>query len=78
MKENEDELVFGIMYHSSLAQLKIKMTRIHLLLTPNNKHNNVFRDVPFIGFRRAKGLKDILVRVKTPQIKSKVGAVLVK
>ena len=74
MKENEDELVFGIMYHSSLAQLKIKMTRIHLLLTPDNKH----KDVPFIGFRRAKCLKDILVRVKTPQIKSKVGAVLVK
>ena len=77
MKENEDKLVFSITYHSCLAQLKIIMTRIHLLLTPNNEHNNVFRDVPFIWFRRAKGLKDILVRAKKPQIKSKVGAILV-
>ena len=47
------------------------MTRIHLLLTPDNEHNKVFRDVPIIGFRRAKSLKDILVRAKVPQIKNK-------
>ena len=47
------------------------MTRIHLLLTPENEHNKVFRDVPIIGFRRAKGLKDTLVRAKVPQIKNK-------
>ena len=47
------------------------MTRIHLLLTPDNEHNNVFRDVPIIGFRRAKSLKDILGRAKIPQIKCK-------
>ena len=58
-------------YHSSLAQLKVIMTRIHLLLTPENEHNKVFRDVPIIGFRRAKSLKDILVRAKIPQIKNK-------
>ena len=47
------------------------MTRIHLLLTPANEHNKVFRDVPIIGFRRAKSLKDILVRAKVPQFKNK-------
>ena len=47
------------------------MTRIQLLLTPDNEHNKVFRDVPIIGFRRAKSLKGILVKAKTPQIKSK-------
>ena len=70
-KENEDKLVFNITYHPSLAQLKIIMTRISLLLTPDNEHNKVLRDVPIIGFRRAKSLKDILVRAKTPQIKNK-------
>ena len=58
------------MYHPSLAQLNITMTSIHLLLTPDNEHNKVFRDVPVIGFRRAKSLKDILVRAKIPQFKS--------
>ena len=67
-KENEDKLVFNITYHPSLAQLKVIMTKIHLLLTPDKEHNKVFRDVPIIGFRRAKSLKDILVRAKVPQI----------
>ena len=48
------------------------MNKIHLLLTLDNKHNKVFRDVPIIGFRRAKSLKDILVRAKIPQIKKKL------
>ena len=48
------------------------MTRIHLLLTPDNEHNKLFRDIPIIGFRRDKSLKDILVRAKIPQIKNKV------
>ena len=47
------------------------MTRIHLLLTPDNEHNKLFRDVPIIGLRRAKSLRDILVRAKIPQIKNK-------
>ena len=71
-KEKEDKLVLNITYHPSLTQLKIRMTRIHLLLTPDNEHNKVFRDVPIIGFRKAKSLKDILVRAKIPQIKNKV------
>ena len=35
-KENEDKLVLNITYHPSLAPLKTIMTRIHLLLTPDN------------------------------------------
>ena len=70
-KKNEDKIVLNITYHPSPAQLKLIMTRIHLLLTPDNKHNKLFRDVPIIGFRRAKSLKDILVRTEIPQIKNK-------
>ena len=47
------------------------MTRVHLLLTPDNEHNKVFRDVPTTGFGRAKILKYILVRTKVHQIKNK-------
>ena len=60
-KENEDKLVLNITYRLSLAQLKVIMARIHLLLTSDNEHNKVFRDAAIIGFRRAKSLKDILV-----------------
>ena len=67
-KENEDKLVLNITYHLSLAKLKAIMTKIHLLLTPDNEYNKMFRDVPIIGFRRAKSLKDIHVRAKIPKI----------
>ena len=70
-KENEDKLVLNITYHHSLARLKVIITRINLLLTPDNEHNKVFKDVAMIRFRRAKSLKDILVRAKVPQIKNK-------
>ena len=70
-KENEDKLVLHIAFHPSLAQLRVIMTSIQVLLTLDNEHNKVFRDVPITEFRRAKSLKDFLVRTKVPQIKSK-------
>ena len=42
------------------------MLPIHLLLTPNEKHSRVFHNVPFVGFKRCKSLKDILVRARLP------------
>ena len=36
-KDNEDKIVFNITYHPSVAQLKIIMTRMYLLLTPDNE-----------------------------------------
>ena len=65
-EENEKQLVLKITYHPSLTQLKNIKSRIHLLLTLDNEHNKVFRDVSIIGFRRAKILKDVLVRAKSP------------
>ena len=46
------------------------MTKIHLLLAPDNEHNKLFRDTPFTRFRRANSLKDTLVRAKIPHIKN--------
>ena len=44
------------------------LSEAHLLLTPDNEHRKVFGSVPVIGFKRAKSLKDILVRAKLPPI----------
>ena len=51
--ENKEKPFLNITHSSSVAQLKNIMTKTKLLLTPDNEHN-VFRDVPIIGFRRAK------------------------
>ena len=44
------------------------MSFLHLLLAPDQEHQQVFYKVPIIGFRRAKSLKDILVRAKVPPV----------
>ena len=77
-KENEKKLVLNITCHPSVAMLKILKTRIHLLLTPDNEHIKVFRNVAIIEFRRAKSLKNILVRAKNLKLKTKVCVALVK
>ena len=37
-----------------------------MLLTPNAQHRQVFPEVPIVGFKRGKVLKDLLVRVQVP------------
>ena len=44
------------------------MEELHILLTPNNEHKKVFPNVPVIGFRNGKSLKDFLVRATLPKL----------
>ena len=44
------------------------MEELHILLTPNKEHKKVFLNVPVIGFRNGKGLKDFLVTATLPKI----------
>ena len=64
--------MFNFIYHQNFSNLKDTMSFLHLLLTPDQEHQKVFDKVAIIGFRRAKSLKDILVRAKVvPVQKSK-------
>ena len=40
---------------------------LHLLLAPEKDHKKVFPDVPVVGFRNGKSLKDYLVRAALPK-----------
>ena len=44
------------------------MEELHISLTPNKEHKKVFPDVPVVGFRNGKSLKDYLVRAKLPKL----------
>ena len=70
---NKSRIVFNIAYHPVFSKLKNKLSEIHLLLTPDREHGKVFEKVPIIGFRRAKSLKDILVRAKVAPLEKKKG-----
>ena len=41
-----------------------------ILLTPDREHSKVFEDIPIIGFKKGKSLRDILVRAKVPPLKT--------
>ena len=69
---NNSRFVFSITYHPVLSKLKNLLSETHLLLTPDREHGIIFERILIIGFRRARSLKDILVRAKVaPQEKKK-------
>ena len=49
-KRNDYQLVFNITYHPNFSNLKDTMSFLHLLLTPDQEHLQVFHKVPIIGF----------------------------
>ena len=74
MRRNKSRFVFNITNHPVLSKLKNILSEIHLLLTPDREHGKIFEKIPIVGFRRAKSLKDILVRAKVAPIEKKKGS----
>ena len=50
------------------------MFRLKLLLTPEREHGKVFERIHIVRFRRAKVLKDILMRAKVALLEKKKGS----
>ena len=73
-KIKEKRLVFNVTYHPAFSKLKKVMSNIHILLTPDQEHNRVSKEVPIIGFGRAKSLKDLLVRARVLPLYKKEGS----
>ena len=69
----KSRIVFNITYHAVFPKFKDVLCEIHLLLTTDREHGKVFEKVPIIGFRRAKSVKDILVRAKVAPLEKKKG-----
>ena len=61
-KDEGYKLTFNITYHPMLSHVKSILYKLHVLLTCNKEHQNVFTEVPIIGFKNTKSLKDHLVR----------------
>ena len=71
---NNSSFIFNITYHPVVSKLKNVPSEIHLLLTRDREHGKVFKRIPIVCFRRAKPLKDILVRVKVAPLEKKKGS----
>ena len=61
----EDRLVLNLTYHPLLKDFQKVLNEAQILLTPNEEHKTVFGEKPpMIGWRKARTLKDYLVRAK--------------
>ena len=60
--------MFNITFHPNFSNLKDTLSFLHLLLRPDQEHQQVCHKVPIIGIRRVKSIKDILVRAKVPPV----------
>ena len=50
------------------------MEKLQILLAPDKEHKNVFPEVPTVGFRHGKSLKDYLVRAVLPKMDNAGGS----
>ena len=67
MSRNDDRVTFNIMYYPVFKN-RIVLEELHILFAPDEQHRKVFTDIPRIGFKNGKSLKDHLVRSVLPKI----------
>ena len=65
---SEKKLTFNITYYQTFQIVRAIMEELHILLTPNKEHKKVLPNVPVIGFRNGKSLKDFLVIGTLPKL----------
>ena len=67
-ESNQKKLTFNITYYLVFQNVRNILQELHILLTPAQEHKKVFQDIPVVGFRNGKSLKDHLVRAKLPNV----------
>ena len=68
MSRNDDRVTFNITYYPVFKNIRILLEELHILLAPDEQHRKVFTDIPRIGLKNGKSLKDHLVRSVLPKI----------
>ena len=62
ISRNDDRVTFSITYYPVFKNIRRAEEELHILLAPDEQHSKVFTDIPRIGFKNGKSLKDYLVR----------------
>ena len=55
--------MFNITYHPVFCNVRKILEEIHVILAPDDRRKKVFPDIPLIGFKDNKSLRDHLVRL---------------
>ena len=68
VREEQNKITFNLTYYPVFQNVKNILAELHLLLTPDVAHKAVFTNVPIIGFKNDRSLKDHLVRAVLPKV----------
>ena len=70
----ENKLTLNITYYHAFQNTKTILEELQILLAPDKEHQKVFPNVPIVGFRNGKSLKDHLVRASLPILNQTLGS----
>ena len=70
----ESKLTFNITYYPVFQNTKTILEELQILLAPDKEHQKVFPNVPIVGFRNGKSLKESLVRASLPILNQTLGS----
>ena len=58
LESDQNKLTFNITYYPIFQNVRNILQELHILLTADQEHKNVFQDIPVVGFRNGRSLKD--------------------
>ena len=61
-RTSESKLTFNITYYLAFQNVRSILEELQILVASDQEHKKVFPEVPIVGFRNGKSLKDYLVR----------------
>ena len=67
--QDENKLTFNITYYASFQNTKTIFEELQILLAPYKEHQDVFPNIPIVGFRNVKSLKDLLETASLPTLR---------
>ena len=70
----ENKLMFNITYYPAFQNTKTILEELQIPLAPDKEHQKVFSNVPIVGFRIGKSLKDYLVTASLPILNNTLGS----
>ena len=72
--KEENKLMFNVTYYPAFQNKKTILEELQIPLAPDKEHQKMFPNVPVVGFRNRKSLKDHLVRASHPILNNTLGS----
>ena len=73
-RTSKSKLTFKITYYQAFQNVRSILKEFQILLAPDKEHKIFFPEVPIVGFRNGKSIKDYLVRAALPKMDNAGGS----